>query len=641
MNKSNQDNMLREDLVWKAAGQLSIIVFISLVFMLSGFNLSAQGVFELEKSYKSLYGIERLEALNKITEHYLKSGESKAFKYAKQGTNLADKIFTESSPYTESNQLRERTFAYLLFGEVLFSKKNYFDAKTSLDEAFKLAKKYGQEDLAVRTDSTLKVIGALIESGEVKPSLLDKAIGDLKIGQSISDTKNSLLILNEIKQGDVHVNRGNYAAAIEHYKKAIQLMQNEGQDDRVREYQIKIGSLLDSLNQHEQSLELVQSALSENPYEQKSSISNPDTSISESNSSEKQLDILKRGRDSLKSIAVELASKEDYEAALAYEKKYFELSLKIEADSIRLREENRKKETEILLLKQQKRIADLSIKETEQDKKRQENAKNVALFVGLLILISAVVIFYFYRAKKGEHETLIVTYNELDKTKSKLESAEKRITSLLSEQVSDEVAKELIHGSSQGVAKKSFACVMFLDIRGFTPLAEKMAAQELIEFQNNAFGVMIDTVEKYNGTVNQLLGDGFMATFGAPVSHGNDCQNALDASKEIIKDLEKRISEKEIPSLRIGIGLHAGNVVTGNVGGASRKQYSVTGNSVIIASRIEQLNKDFDSQLVLSEEVWHELEHKPKVEVEFQKVKVKGRTEGIEVAYFRNLEDIV
>ncbi|MEM9052711.1 MAG: adenylate/guanylate cyclase domain-containing protein [Bacteroidota bacterium] len=616
--------------------RIAHVIFITL--LLSNLS-SAQSITELEKSYKSLYGIERLEALNEITEYYLNSGESKAFKYAKQGASLADKIFTDSNPYNEPGQLRERTLAHLMLGEVLFSKNDYFDAKTSLEEALKFAEEYGQDDFAARTDSTLSKINRLIESGEIKPSLLDKTIGDLNIGQGISDTKNKLLIQNEIKQGDVNVNRGKYQAAIKHYEKAIQLMTNEGQDDRVREYQIKIASLLDSLDQRIQALEFMEGVLSEDKKQEKN-ISTADTSRSASLSSQQQLDLLRKDRDSLKSLAVELASKEEYEAALAYEKRYFELSLKIEADSIRIQEENRKKETEILLLKQQKRIADLSVKETEQEKQRQENAKNASLLVGLLIFISAVVIFYFYRAKKREHETLTVTYNELDATKSKLESAEKRITSLLAEQVSDEVAKELIEGSSKGIAKKSFVCVMFLDIRGFTPLAEKMAAPKLIEFQNNAFGTMIDTVEQYHGTVNQLLGDGFMATFGAPVSHGNDCQNAFNASKDIMKNLEKRISEKELPDLRIGIGLHAGTVVTGNVGGASRKQYSVTGNSVIIASRIEQLNKDFDSQLVLSEEVWKQLGRKPNKEVQFQKVKVKGRTEPIEVASFRNLEDL-
>lgn len=84
-----------------------------------------------------------------------------------------------------------------------------------------------------------------------------------------------------------------------------------------------------------------------------------------------------------------------------------------------------------------------------------------------------------------------------------------------------------------------------------------------------------------------------MATFGAPISVGNDCRNALAAARELIARV----------TVKVGIGLHAGDAVTGNVGSAERKQYSVTGNVVILASRIEQLNKEFGSQILVSREV--------------------------------------
>ncbi|NER79247.1 MAG: adenylate/guanylate cyclase domain-containing protein, partial [Leptolyngbya sp. SIO1D8] len=70
---------------------------------------------------------------------------------------------------------------------------------------------------------------------------------------------------------------------------------------------------------------------------------------------------------------------------------------------------------------------------------------------------------------------------------------------------------------------------MFLDIRGFTPFAETKEPEEIIEYQNQVFGFMIEVINKFHGNINQFLGDGFMATFGAPVSHGNDCENAYQA----------------------------------------------------------------------------------------------------------------
>jgi adenylate cyclase len=149
---------------------------------------------------------------------------------------------------------------------------------------------------------------------------------------------------------------------------------------------------------------------------------------------------------------------------------------------------------------------------------------------------------------------------------------------------------------------------MFLDIRGFTPFAENKEPDEIIQYQNDVFGFMIDIISKHHGIINQFLGDGFMATFGAPVSSGNDSQNAVNASLEILKLLKQKCESGEIPETKIGIGIHAGNIVTGNVGTPERKQFTITGNTVILASRIEQLNKEFGSQLLISEEVFQNID---------------------------------
>lgn len=108
-----------------------------------------------------------------------------------------------------------------------------------------------------------------------------------------------------------------------------------------------------------------------------------------------------------------------------------------------------------------------------------------------------------------------------------------------------------------------------------------------------------------------MLGDGFMATFGAAVSVGNDCQHGLDAAIEIFGKLEQKNGRRYDPPIKIGMGLHYGPVVTGNVGSSIRKQYSITGQTVIIASRIEQLNKVFGSSLLISGMVLDHLDRKP------------------------------
>jgi adenylate cyclase len=228
--------------------------------------------------------------------------------------------------------------------------------------------------------------------------------------------------------------------------------------------------------------------------------------------------------------------------------------------------ESRQKADEILLLKQQKRIAEMNVAAAEQEKERQTRLRKTLFLVAAVILISALIIFYFYITKRREHQKLAIAYRDLDKTKNKLESAEQQIRKLLDQQVSGAVARELLANNTNKPGERRYVCIMFLDVRDFTPMAEKMSPEELITFQNNAFGFMIDIIQKHHGHMNQLLGDGFMATFGAPVSEGNDCQNAYNAAREIIREVNERSKAGVIPKTRIGIGLHAGFVVTGNVG---------------------------------------------------------------------------
>ncbi|MCG3118695.1 MAG: hypothetical protein ALAOOOJD_00949 [bacterium] len=178
------------------------------------------------------------------------------------------------------------------------------------------------------------------------------------------------------------------------------------------------------------------------------------------------------------------------------------------------------------------------------------------------------------------------------------------IINLFGQQVSPEIVDVLLEQRPDLTNQKRSVCIMFLDIRNFTPFAATRTPEEIIAYQNAVFGFMIDIINKHHGLINQLLGDGFMSTFGAPISYGNDCYNAVAAAREIITRLKQENEKGSIPPTRVGIGIHAGEVVTGNVGTSLRKQYSITGNTVILASRIEQLNKQFQSQLLISEEVW-------------------------------------
>lgn len=102
------------------------------------------------------------------------------------------------------------------------------------------------------------------------------------------------------------------------------------------------------------------------------------------------------------------------------------------------------------------------------------------------------------------------------------------------------------------------AAVIFLDIRGFTPFAEQRSPEEIIQYQNQVFQFMMDTVEDCHGNINQFMGDGFMPTFEAPESHRNDDQNAVDSATRILRELSDRSKSGQLDETRIGIGLDYG-----------------------------------------------------------------------------------
>ncbi|HZK08615.1 MAG TPA: adenylate/guanylate cyclase domain-containing protein [Bacteroidales bacterium] len=181
------------------------------------------------------------------------------------------------------------------------------------------------------------------------------------------------------------------------------------------------------------------------------------------------------------------------------------------------------------------------------------------------------------------------------------------IIDLFGQQISQQIANSILEKKDELAGIKKNVSVMFLDIRNFTPFVENHQPEEVVTYLNDLFCFMIRIVEEHHGVINQFVGDGFMATFGAPVSRGNTASDAVLAATEIIAELKSELATGNLPDTRVGIGIHYGEAIIGNIGSSLRKQYSITGNVVIIASRIEQLNKKHHSQLLISEEVFDRL----------------------------------
>ena len=122
-------------------------------------------------------------------------------------------------------------------------------------------------------------------------------------------------------------------------------------------------------------------------------------------------------------------------------------------------------------------------------------------------------------------------------------------------------------------------------------------------YLNTLFNFMIDVVNEHHGIVNKFLGDGFMAVFGAPIEDAERCGHAVSASLEILERLDRLNAAGKIHPTRVGIGLHMGEAVTGNLGSTDRKEYTIIGDVVNMASRLEQATKDFHARLLISEAV--------------------------------------
>lgn len=210
------------------------------------------------------------------------------------------------------------------------------------------------------------------------------------------------------------------------------------------------------------------------------------------------------------------------------------------------------------------------------------------------------------------------------------------VVDLFGQQISQQIVHEILEHPEELVGTRKNVTILFLDIRNFTPFVENKEPEEVVGYLNSMFGFMIDIVQSHNGIINQFLGDGFMATFGAPVIKGKSSENAVLAAQKILETLNSDINAGVIPKTRLGIGIHYGEAVTGNIGSVARKQYSITGNVVILASRIEQLNKRFDGQLLISQEVYSQLNVSIKENyIALGPINVKGREEPISIFQFK------
>jgi adenylate cyclase len=181
-------------------------------------------------------------------------------------------------------------------------------------------------------------------------------------------------------------------------------------------------------------------------------------------------------------------------------------------------------------------------------------------------------------------------------------TARDRVTNLFGQHVSPQVAERLLAAGAGGTSEVRHVAIMFIDFRDFTGAARLRTPREVVDRLDGVFAVLVDILDRHHGIVNKFLGDGFLALFGAPIEHPDAARQAVAAAREMLEAMDENNAGNEW-QLRIGIGIHMGNVVAGNVGSPRRKEYTVIGDTVNFAARLESLNKEFGSQLLISADV--------------------------------------
>jgi adenylate cyclase len=209
-------------------------------------------------------------------------------------------------------------------------------------------------------------------------------------------------------------------------------------------------------------------------------------------------------------------------------------------------------------------------------------------------------------------------------------TAEKRVKATMARYMSKEVADQLLAGGESELGGKTqTVSILFSDVRGFTTLSEALGARETVSLLNEYFAEMVDVVFRHGGILDKYIGDAIMALFGAPFEKPGDADNAVAVGNGMMVTLGalNRLRQgRSSDPINIGVGIATGEVVVGNIGSPRRMEYTVIGDSVNLASRLEGANKYYGTRILVDEATVRAMKTTtPLREIDLIKVKGKDR----------------
>ena len=207
-------------------------------------------------------------------------------------------------------------------------------------------------------------------------------------------------------------------------------------------------------------------------------------------------------------------------------------------------------------------------------------------------------------------------------------SNEKRMKSTMSRYMDPRLADQLMAGGEDALGGKSATVtVLFSDVRNFTGITEELGAHGTVKLLNEYFTIMVECIQAQGGMLDKFIGDAIMAVFGLPMQQDDDEDRAVRATIAMINDLRVWNSDRLAAGQRaidIGIGLNTDTVVSGNIGSPRRMDYTIIGDGVNLASRLERACKQFGARILLSEMTYQRLKSSYRVR-EVDRVVCQGK----------------